>query len=76
VGVLLSGWKTAKQLAFMANGFHAIRVATEEGDTKEGVLPVGQVMGLLHDEPTVAELMERMAAEAKRQQEKLNAHFA
>jgi len=76
IGVMLAGWKTAKQLAFMANGFHAIRVATEDGDTKEGVLPVGQVMGLLHDEPTVAELMERMAAEAQKQQQKLDAHFA
>ena len=53
----------------------AIRTATEDGDTKEGVLPVGQVMGLLHDEPTVAELMERMVAEAKKQQQKLDAHF-
>ena len=76
IGVMMSGWKTAKQLAFMANGFHAIRVATEDGDTKGGVLPVGQVMGLLHDEPTVAELMERMAVEAEKQQQKLNAHFA
>jgi enoyl-[acyl-carrier protein] reductase II len=76
VGVLLSGWKNARQLAFMANGFHAIRTATEDGDTKQGVLPVGQVMGLLHDEPTVAELMERMVAEAKKQQQKLDAHFA
>jgi len=73
---MMAGWKTAKQLAFMANGFHAIKVATEDGDTKEGVLPVGQVMGLLHDEPTVAELMDRMVAEAKQQQEKLNNHFA
>ena len=76
IGVMLSGWKNAKQLAFMANGFHAIRVATEDGDTKEGVLPVGQVMGLLHDEPTVAELLERMVAEAQKQQQKLDAHFA
>ena len=76
IGVMMSGWKNAKQLAFMANGFHAIRVATEDGDTKEGVLPVGQVMGLLHDEPTVAELMERMAVEAEKQQKKLDAHFA
>jgi enoyl-[acyl-carrier protein] reductase II len=76
VGVLLSGWKNARQLAFLANAFHAIRTATEDGDTKRGVLPVGQVMGLLHDEPTVAELMERMVAEAKKQQQKLDAHFA
>jgi enoyl-[acyl-carrier protein] reductase II len=76
VGVLLSGWKNARQLAFLANAFHAIRTATEDGDTKQGVLPVGQIMGLIHDEPTVAELMERMVAEAKKQQQKLDAHFA
>ena len=32
LGVLASGWKNARQLAFMANGFKAIRLATEEGD--------------------------------------------
>ncbi len=69
-GVLASGWKNARQLAFMANGFYAIRRATEDGDEK-GVLPVGQVTGLLHDEPTVAELMERTVTEAKAVQEKL-----
>ena len=72
----MSGWKNARQLAFMANGFKAIRTATEDGDTKQGVLPVGQVTGLIHDEPTVAELMERMVAQAKQQQQKLNAHFS
>lgn len=76
VGVTLSGWKTIKQLSFMANAFKAIRIATENGDLKQGVLPVGQVTGLIHDEPTVAELLERMAAEAKKQQQKLDAHFA
>ncbi len=76
LGVLLSGWKNARQLAFMANGFNAIKLATEDGDTKKGVLPVGQVTGLIHDEPTVAELMERIVAEAKLQQQKLNTHFS
>jgi len=76
VGVMFAGWKTAKQLAFMATVSMRSELPREEGDTKEGVLPVGQVMGLLHDEPTVAELMERMVAEAKQQQQKLDAHFA
>ena len=76
LGVLLSGWKNARQLAFMANGFKAIKLATEEGDTKKGVLPVGQVTGLIHDEPTVAELMERIVSEAKLQQQKLNTQFS
>ena len=60
-----------KQLAHMALAFKAFQKATEEGDTAMGVLPVGQVMGLVHDEPSVAELMERIVAEAKMQQQKL-----
>jgi enoyl-[acyl-carrier protein] reductase II len=65
LGVMASGWKNARQLAFMANAFKAIRLATEEGDNEQGVLPVGQVQGLINDEPTVAELFERVVAEAK-----------
>jgi enoyl-[acyl-carrier protein] reductase II len=64
VGVLASGWKNARQLAYLANGFKAIRVATEEGDIERGVLPVGQATGLIHDEPTVAEVVARIIAEA------------
>ena len=64
LGVLASGWKNARQLAFMANGFKAIRIATEEGDMACGVLPVGQSTGLIHDEATVKEVMERIVAEA------------
>lgn len=76
LSVLFSGWKNAKQLAFMANGFNAIMLATQKGDVKKGVLPVGQVTGLIHDEPTVAKLIERMVAQAKVQQQKLNAQFS
>jgi enoyl-[acyl-carrier protein] reductase II len=72
IGTLASGWKNAIMMAFMANAFKAIRIATEDGDTREGVLPVGQVTGLLHDVPTVAELMERMAAEAKDARKRIN----
>jgi enoyl-[acyl-carrier protein] reductase II len=76
IGVLASGWKNARQMAFMANAFKAIRIATEQGDTQSGVLPVGQVTGLIHDEPSVAEVMERIVAEAKERQQKLNQQFA
>ena len=71
-GVMASGWKNVKQMAFMANAFKAIRVATEQGDTKEGVLPVGQVTGLIHDEPTIAELFERFITEARTIQQQLS----
>lgn len=65
VGVLASGWENAKQLAHMANAFKLIRIATEDGDTVNGVLPVGQVTGLLHDIPTVQEVVERTVREAE-----------
>jgi enoyl-[acyl-carrier protein] reductase II len=73
LGVLASGWTNIRQLAFMANAFKTIKVATEDGDTKTGVLPMGQVQGLIHDQPTVAELFERMVAEARQAQAKVNA---
>jgi enoyl-[acyl-carrier protein] reductase II len=65
LGVLASGWKNARQLAFMANAFKAIRTATEEGDTAQGVLPVGQVVGIMRDIPSVAEVIERTVAQAE-----------
>jgi enoyl-[acyl-carrier protein] reductase II len=40
-------------------------LATEKGDLEKGLLPVGQVQGLIRDEPTVAEVMERIIVEAK-----------
>jgi enoyl-[acyl-carrier protein] reductase II len=73
LGVLASGYANAKQLAFMANAFKAIKVATEDGDSKTGVLPVGQVQGLIHDMPTVAELFDRIVKEAKTAQARVNA---
>jgi NAD(P)H-dependent flavin oxidoreductase YrpB (nitropropane dioxygenase family) len=59
----------------MALAFDYFQKATEEGDTQTGVLPVGQVMGLIHDEPSVAEVIERIVAEAKAQQQKLQEQF-
>lgn len=64
IGVIASGWKTARQLAYFANAFQRVLAATEAGDEAEGVLPTGQSTGLIHDEPTVAELIARMVAEA------------
>jgi enoyl-[acyl-carrier protein] reductase II len=65
IGVIASGWKTARQLAYFANAFRQVLAATESGDAVEGVLPAGQATGLIHDEPAVAELISRMVAEAE-----------
>ncbi len=76
IGILASGLNNAYKMAFMANGFKAFKLATEDGDVEKGILPVGQVMGLIRDEPTVAELFERIVAEAKEVQQKLAAKMA
>lgn len=65
LGVLASGWENTKRLAFLANAFAAFRVAVEQGDAEKGVLPLGQSTGLVHDTPTVAEVLERTVAEAR-----------
>ena len=70
-GVLASGFKNAIQMAYLANAFRMIRLATEEGDLQTGVLPVGQATGLIHDVPTVKEVVERIVAEAKQVQQDL-----
>jgi enoyl-[acyl-carrier protein] reductase II len=63
-GALASGWRNAMKLAHLANAFRAFRLSAQDGDFAHGVLPLGQVTGLIKDVPTVAEVMERMVAEA------------
>jgi len=70
-GVMASGYKNAIQMAYLANAFKMIRVATEDGDIDQGVLPVGQATGLIHDVPTVKEVIERTVAEARQIQQGL-----
>lgn len=76
IGVLASGWKNAYQLAYMANAFKIFQLATEKGDVEKGVLPVGQVTGILRDEPTVAELMERIVKEAEEVRRRIDGIFS
>lgn len=71
IGVLASGWKNAKMMAYLANAFKMLRIATEDGDMTKGVLPAGQTTGLLHDIPSVAELMDRIISQASELPEKL-----
>lgn len=70
--VIAIGWKKAYRLAFMASAFKSIKIATEDGDMKNGVLPIGQGIDLIHDEPTVAELLARIVNEANDQLRKVN----
>ncbi len=75
IGAMLSGWKNARQLAFLANASKNFQRATEEGDLKRGVLPVGQCMGLVKDEPTVKELLDRIIREAQDTQKRMAGIF-
>jgi hypothetical protein len=63
--VLRSGVRNAVQMACLAMGFRGYRFAIEEGNLDRGFLPIGQVTGLIHDEPTVAELIGRIVEEAR-----------
>lgn len=64
MGIIASGPKTSRLMSKMANGFTAFRIGTQEGDLDKGVLPLGQITGLIDDTPTVAELVDRVMTEA------------
>jgi enoyl-[acyl-carrier protein] reductase II len=76
LGALASGLGNARRLAYLANAFAAFRRATDHGDDVRGVLPLGQATGLVHDLPAVAEVMERMVAEAEQARHRLAALMA
>jgi enoyl-[acyl-carrier protein] reductase II len=62
-GVLASGPENAFRMARMAIGFEAFEVGMIDGDLDRGVLPLGQVAGLIHDAPPVAEIIRRVVGE-------------
>ena len=64
-GIVLSGYSRSVQMARMAIGFDAFRKGCTDGALDRGVLPLGQCTGLMDDTPTVAELMDRIVAEAE-----------
>jgi enoyl-[acyl-carrier protein] reductase II len=68
---MLEGPRTALNLAHMAQAYVAIKKATEEGDLENGVHVSGQVQGLIHDIPTVAEVINRTVEQFLRIQEEI-----
>jgi len=55
---------TWAQIMMAPNAPMLTRAALVEGHPETGVLPVGQVVGLIDDIPTVARLVERIMAQA------------
>jgi NAD(P)H-dependent flavin oxidoreductase YrpB (nitropropane dioxygenase family) len=57
---------TLAQVSRAADSPMLIKAALVDGDPVHGLLPTGQVAGYLSDEPTVAQLIEDIIAEAER----------
>jgi len=62
---------TWAQMMMAPNAPMLTRAALVEGHPESGVLPVGQVVGLIHDIPSVRELIERIMKEADEALERL-----
>jgi NAD(P)H-dependent flavin oxidoreductase YrpB (nitropropane dioxygenase family) len=60
---MLKGPKMGMNLAHMAQAYAAIKKATEDGDLDKGVYLSGQVQGIIHDIPTVAEVINKTMKE-------------
>jgi len=57
-------YTTFAKLARMAIGFGAFKAGTMDGDNKKGVLPLGQITGIIHDTPSVKEVVARIVKDA------------
>ncbi len=73
IGIMFMGYKRSMQMARMAIGFDAFMVGTMDGDNKKGVLPIGQIAGIMTETLTVKEIIERTVKEAKKCQDVLAA---
>lgn len=62
--VLRNGFMQTLKLAYFGAATGEIRRAIQDGDHERGIQLIGQVQGLLHDVPTVAEIMQRTLDEA------------
>jgi NAD(P)H-dependent flavin oxidoreductase YrpB (nitropropane dioxygenase family) len=59
-------------MARMAIGFKAFEVGTMDGDNAKGVLPLGQITGIIKDTPTVKEVINSIMKEAKAVHKKMD----
>jgi NAD(P)H-dependent flavin oxidoreductase YrpB (nitropropane dioxygenase family) len=62
---------TLEELLPLVSGLRG-RKALEEGDINDGVIACGQVVGLIHDQPTVKELIDGIINEARLIGKRLN----
>jgi NAD(P)H-dependent flavin oxidoreductase YrpB (nitropropane dioxygenase family) len=62
---------TLSQLAMSANAPMLIKATMVDGKVDVGILPTGQVTGVIEELPTVAELIDRIVSEAESTLKKL-----
>lgn len=63
--ILFMGYEKSLMMARMAIGFDAFKAGTVDGDNTRGVLPLGQIGGIIKDTPTVAVVIDRIIEEAE-----------
>ena len=66
---LLLHWSKMYQLSLFGAATSRIMTATVDGDIDNGVQFIGQTQGLIHDIPTVQDLVDRCVQEAANQHE-------
>lgn len=71
--VLRNGFAQTLKLAYFGAATEEIRRAIQDGDHERGIQLIGQVQGLVHDAPSVAEIVERVMAEAQAALAQVNA---
>lgn len=71
ISKMLKGPQMGMNLAHMAQAYEAIKKATENGDLEKGVYLSGQVQGIIHDIPSVAEVINRTVEEFIRIQKEM-----
>ncbi len=76
IGITFSGVKNSMRMARMAIGFDAFKNGTMEGDNAHGVLPIGQVAGIMKETLPVKEIMRKIVTEAQKAQKALGSKLA
>lgn len=72
---LLTQWEKMFTIAQFGAATEAIMAATVHGDMKRGVQFVGQSQGMIHDIPTVDELVQRIMIEARQVHQQQTVRF-
>jgi len=73
---IMKGPEMGMNLAHMAQAYVSIKKATEEGDLEKGVYVSGQVQGIIHDIPSVAEIIDRTMNEFTKNQKDMAAKLS